>query len=281
MAATIQDAIMLLGDSITQGGFENNGFAARLANAYMRKMDVVNRGYSGYNTNWIIPVFEQCFATQHEQQHVPKVRILTIWFGANDAALPPSPQHVPLEQYQSNLAKLIRTVRSPDSPRYSPETRIILLTPPPVDPTRWARTLEETVEVGLRGLFQRTFEVTRQYAEAARDVGARESVPVVDVWTGIWEAAGRDMGRLGEYLYDGLHLNEKGYAVVYDALISSIAEKYPEYRYDKLPNAVIEFKDIFSDPSKLYDITANPEKYWHLTTINKQSVPADPISSST
>ncbi|KAI0654748.1 SGNH hydrolase [Cubamyces menziesii] len=240
MAATIQDAIMLLGDSITQGGFENNGFAARLANAYVRKMDVVNRGYSGYNTDWIIPVFEQCFAMQHEQQHVPKVRILAIWFGANDAALPPGPQHVPLARYQSNLVRLIRTVRSPDSPRYSPDTRIILLTPPPVDPKRWARTVEDTVEDSLQGMFQRKFEVTRQYAEAASDVGAREGVPVVDVWTDIWEAAGRDMGRLGEYLWDGLHLNEKGYAVVYDALMSTMAEKYPEYHYDNLTKTVIE-----------------------------------------
>ena len=66
---------------------------------YNRKMDVVNRGFSGYNTEWIIPVFEQVrpthtythpsdaypnvaplqvFATQHEQQHVPRVRLLVI-----------------------------------------------------------------------------------------------------------------------------------------------------------------------------------------------------------
>ena len=30
MAAYVQDAIMLLGDSLTQGGFEFNGFGARL-----------------------------------------------------------------------------------------------------------------------------------------------------------------------------------------------------------------------------------------------------------
>ena len=31
MAAYVQDAIMLLGDSITQGGYELDGFAARLS----------------------------------------------------------------------------------------------------------------------------------------------------------------------------------------------------------------------------------------------------------
>lgn len=31
MAANVQDAIVLLGDSLTQGGYELNGFAARLS----------------------------------------------------------------------------------------------------------------------------------------------------------------------------------------------------------------------------------------------------------
>jgi hypothetical protein len=29
------------------------------AEAYARKLDVVNRGFSGYNSRWAIPVFEQ------------------------------------------------------------------------------------------------------------------------------------------------------------------------------------------------------------------------------
>ena len=43
------DQIVLFGDSITQQSFdpEKCGWGAYLANAYMRKMDVVNRGYSG------------------------------------------------------------------------------------------------------------------------------------------------------------------------------------------------------------------------------------------
>ena len=83
--ANVQDAIMLLGDSITEFGFTSGGFATRLAGeralvtllcraemcdidphasgnnteAYVRKMDVINRGFGGYNTDLIIPVFEQ------------------------------------------------------------------------------------------------------------------------------------------------------------------------------------------------------------------------------
>ncbi|KAF9815453.1 hypothetical protein IEO21_04624 [Rhodonia placenta] len=224
MAANIGDMIMLFGDSLTQRGWESNGFAERLAYVYNRKLDVINRGMSGYNTEWIVPVFEQCFATQHEQQHVPKVRILTIWLGANDAAPPGALHHVPRDAYAANLVKLIRMVRDPASPRYSPETHVLLLTPPPVNTHQW--------RVG--GALDRNFEATRSYAQAARDVGAAEDVPVVDIWNKFWDACGHVEERLSEYLQDGLHLNQQGYAIVFDEIIKTISATCPELHYDSL-----------------------------------------------
>ncbi len=62
MSATslkLRPAIVLFGDSITQQGFGLNGhvgWASLLANDYIRRADVLNRGFSGYNacTNgWI------------------------------------------------------------------------------------------------------------------------------------------------------------------------------------------------------------------------------------
>ncbi|KAI0373324.1 SGNH hydrolase [Pilatotrama ljubarskyi] len=259
MTTNIQDAIMLLGDSITQFGFASNGFAARLAecgtDAYIRKMDVINRGFSGYNTDWIQPVFEQCFATQHDQQHAQKVRLLTIWFGANDAALPHSPQHVPLERYKTNLAKLIWAVRSPESPQYSPDTLILLMTPPPVDPEWWARSLAGLMQSETVDAPDRSLEASKRYAEAAREVGVKEGVAVVDVWTRIWEAAGGKEAGLKEFLSDGLHLSEKGYAVVYEGLIAAIAEKYPEYHYDNLRTVFATIDEIFQDPRNYLEYT--------------------------
>jgi hypothetical protein len=38
---------------------ELGGFAQRLAYVYARKLDVINRGLSGYNSDWAIPVFEE------------------------------------------------------------------------------------------------------------------------------------------------------------------------------------------------------------------------------
>jgi len=44
---------LLIGDSITQQGFGPDGcWGALLANEWTRCADVVNRGFSGYNTRW-------------------------------------------------------------------------------------------------------------------------------------------------------------------------------------------------------------------------------------
>ncbi|KAI0637368.1 SGNH hydrolase [Trametes polyzona] len=247
MTAYVQDAIVLLGDSITQQAFQPQGFATKLAEIYNRKMDVINRGLSGYNTDWIIPVFEQIFPTQHEQQHVPKTRLLVIWFGANDAALPHSKQHVPLARFQANLAALVRAVRAPASPRYAPATRVVLVTPPPVQPARWAASLAQLAGAPLEPP-DRSLEASREYARGVGEVGVQEGVPVVDVWGKIWDAAGGDEDRVGEFLSDGLHLNGKGYAIVYDALIATIEEKYPRYHYDRLQPVFPTWDELANDP---------------------------------
>jgi hypothetical protein len=49
---SIRGQIVLFGDSITQRSFSVGGWGARLAHDYMRKADVLNRGFSGYNSAW-------------------------------------------------------------------------------------------------------------------------------------------------------------------------------------------------------------------------------------
>lgn len=156
--------------------------------------------------------------------------MLFIWFGANDAALPTSPQHVStfddrgtsrpadmapcsqvtLDDFKRNLVTILDLVRSPNSPYHSPSTIPILVTPPPVDAD--VRNHELTSRVPPR-VPDRDSELTRQYAVAVRDVAATEKVHVVDVWTAIDDKA-KEAGGLDKYLSDGLHLTGAGYEVV-------------------------------------------------------------------
>lgn len=68
---------------------------------YMRKMDVLNRGFGGYTTEWYVlpgvvkpprllnltpnrclPVFNKIFAKKDAQAGLPPVKLITIWFGS-------------------------------------------------------------------------------------------------------------------------------------------------------------------------------------------------------
>jgi lysophospholipase L1-like esterase len=48
------------------------------------QVDVISRGHSGYNSRWGLKVFEQVV----KQLAGREVVLLTIWLGANDAAIP-------------------------------------------------------------------------------------------------------------------------------------------------------------------------------------------------
>lgn len=108
------------------------------------------------------------------------------------------------------MKHLVQMVKSPTSAYYSPTTRIILITPPPVDTYQRRADLESrNPPIAL----DRLFSTTEAYAQAVKDVAAEENVAVVDVWGPLWEAVGKEEKSLNKFLIDGLHLNEAGYQV--------------------------------------------------------------------
>jgi len=248
MSSAILDSIFLLGDSLTQGGWEPNGFAQKLAYVYARKLDVINRGLSGYNSTWAIPCFEQCLIPTTAQQDKPKIRLLLIWFGANDACIPPSPQHVPLEQFKANLSHIIDLVKSPKSRYYSPQTEILLLTPPPID------TIQRGADLRSRNPpleLDRLFEITEAYAEAVKSVAKAHSAHIVDVFGAVWDKAGRTEKGLSKYLGDGLHCTPAGYEIVYEEITKVIARELPHLHHDNLQMVFRHWSQInWDDPAE-------------------------------
>ncbi|KAJ7109216.1 SGNH hydrolase-type esterase domain-containing protein [Mycena epipterygia] len=243
MAANTQDVIMLFGDSITQMGWTEGGFGARLANVYSRTFDVLNRGLAGYNTDWAIPVLEQCLATQQAQQHAPEIKILVVWFGANDACIKPSSQHVPLPNFIENMKHIVHLVHFAESPYYFPSTKIIFITPPPVN------THQRAADLASRDpplALDRMFDTTKAYAKGVKEAAAACKVSVVDVWTALWEASGESEEALSKYLLDGLHLNPAGYTIVYDALMKTIKTEYPDLHYANVEPVFPPFVSLLS-----------------------------------
>ncbi|KAL1991234.1 hypothetical protein VTN49DRAFT_5738 [Thermomyces lanuginosus] len=232
------DQFILFGDSITELSYDPNigfGFGAALQNAYNRRLDVINRGLSGYTTANAVIVLPKFFPAPE----TARVRLMTVFFGANDAVLPPYQQHVPLDQYKSNLQKILAY---PATQGQNP--KILVLTPPPVNEHQLQAF---DAEKGFQSP-SRTAENTKVYADACREVATAAGHPVVDVWTAMMTAAGwkpgqplvgsKDQppnGHLASFFTDGLHLTGEGYKIVFDEVMRVLRATWPEEAPEQLP----------------------------------------------
>lgn len=175
----------------------------------------------------------------------------TIFFGANDAVLPPHTQQVALEQYKENLKFLIQ---HPSVKEHG--TKIIVLTPPPINEYQLKFF---DAEKGF-DTPSRTAANTKRYADACRDVAQSLGVPVADIWMAIMKSTGWEVGQpltgskdvpsneqLASMLTDGmlpssdcrvrtfdvnlslgLHFTGNGYKLMYDEVMKTIRATWPE-----------------------------------------------------
>jgi hypothetical protein len=116
-----------------------------------------------------------------------------------------------LEQYRKNLVSL---VNHPALQAHG--TRMILVTPPPVE----ERRLEHRVKSqGYKELNRRN-EVTKQYADASREVAEDLDVGCLDLWTAFMKTAD---WKAGDPLYGSIDLpeNEAIRALIHDGTQTS------------------------------------------------------------
>jgi hypothetical protein len=107
----------------------------------------------------------------------------TVFFGANDASLPDAPnkQHIPLEEYKANIEKIIT---HPQIVAHNP--RIILVAPPPINEHLWWPRDQSNGYPSVT----RVASATKDYADAACEVGMKLNIPVVNLWQAFMEKAG-------------------------------------------------------------------------------------------
>jgi len=223
--------VVLLGDSITQYSFQPHGWGARLQDLATRKCDVINRGFSGYNTKMILHKFAQII----NEDLMKNVVAVTLFLGANDAALPEEKpaQHVPLDEYEKNLGKLIEKI----SCFGVTANQIIVITPPPVhEPS----LLQDIISKGEGGKCTRTNENAEKYAKICMKVAEENGCRGVNVWKAMTEQRDVDVSA---FLSDGLHLSDAGNNFLADLLdphINELTEALPyvlpywrDFKYDE------------------------------------------------
>lgn len=209
------------GDSITQQGFivEKSGWVSMLADYWTRKVDVINRGYSGYNTRLGLRMVRDVVIPLNPA-------FVTVFFGANDACIEGTLHHVPLQEYISNMDAIVTILK-----QELPSSTIILITPPPVDETT---LIEMNRQKGKSILKDRNQENTRRYVDAVKDLGQKYGLSVIDLFSvlhgniDVNAAADSSVEMPKDFLSDGLHLNERGNRALFHSLVNEITTKYPD-----------------------------------------------------
>ena len=208
--------IILIGDSLTQTSF--CGWGGRLADVYQRRADVINRGFSGFNTKFYLHM---------PMENLPSDKAMAIiFFGANDAALKDIDphHHVSVEDYRDNLRTLIDRVKS----KYPQcDNNILLITPPPVVHEQRLSYQVERYGDKATGVLERTLDNTAMYAQACRSVAEDMKLPCLNLFDAMQQESNWQ-----RFFYDGLHFSPDGHIFVAEALLQVIADQLPEWKVE-------------------------------------------------
>ncbi|KAK6358309.1 hypothetical protein TWF730_007655 [Orbilia blumenaviensis] len=241
-------SMVLFGDSITEGELPYlalprssslviAGLGADLTRRFSRRIQVLERGFSGYNSSNARVIVDDVIPPAGG---AIDLKLLVIFFGANDAVLPRNQQivnaeqaeqgvvvvsqHVDIEEYKVHLRAMAQHKHVKDH-----GAKVVLVTPPPI------------CEHKILPWKDRRSAVAKQYAEAAISVAEETGVEVLKLWHIFMAEAGWKEGepllgeigvpkseKLGELLSDGLHLTPKGYKLFFDGLVDLLKDRLPE-----------------------------------------------------
>ena len=209
--------IVCFGDSLTEYGHDPtlNGWVNQLSFYFSRRADVINRGFSGYNTALALHLIDEVLTDSDL-----KPDLLFLWFGANDSATPDAPFHVPLEEYSQNLLSLTRHAQQKG-------VEVILITPPPC----YEPALEEWLRATYNVPLNHHNDITQNYVKATLEVATQTACNVIDVF----ECMGGLAIERKDYLLDGLHLNLKGNCALFEQIKSTIEMQLPSFNPLNMP----------------------------------------------
>eukprot|EP00039_Didymoeca_costata_P013840 m.216756 g.216756 ORF g.216756 m.216756 type:complete len:491 (+) comp15881_c0_seq9:1318-2790(+) len=169
-------AVLLFGDSLTQRSFEPSGWGASMANWLVRRCDVYNRGYGGYNSRWAKYILQDMLLPS-----APKINpyfIATVMLGTNDASIDEGLSDnafVPLDEYERNMEDIITLLKAHC-------THVFVLTPPCMDEKQRLEYQVEAHGDKATGVLDRTNENTAKYADVCKKVAEKMSVASVDLF---------------------------------------------------------------------------------------------------
>ena len=223
------------GDSLTERGSnidkaDGIGWIARLAHIYGNRVDLLNRGFSGYNTRWALRVFPRLF----HAVNTDCIQIVTLWFGTNDSIVEGQPQHVPVDEYRHNLAKLILYIREQGNMKITP----VLITPPPIDDEGANRDAEKEG----RPLNTRTYAAVKKYVAACLELARQTKVPCINL-----HQVMESQPNFERFFNDGFHFNSQGQEFVAKTILTAIRRTFRQFDPDTLDRVFPHWSEIDAD----------------------------------
>ncbi|KAJ3076954.1 hypothetical protein HDU98_010230 [Podochytrium sp. JEL0797] len=228
--ALTYDTAVLFGDSLTEfGGSSSSGWAAQLTANYTRKLDVLNRGFRGYNSLWLkkaVKPLLQAIPTDH-------IRLFTLMIGTNDYV--PKHirnQHVPLEEYKQNLRDILEIFRTA-----APNAHVLLMTPPPISNTTalWGGAYSFTSAQLYRDACVLVAE------ETSKTSWGKTHLTLLNTWDVLvpagsveYDSPSFDPTSIDHLFVDKLHFNAVGNAVLFEGIMQRIRDVWPELAEDRM-----------------------------------------------
>ena len=224
------------------------GWLSIVRNRYARRFDVMNRGYSGYNTKMARVLSKRVFlcreddaiskgnvagsvsttaaAAEKKETFDPFV-FATVFFGANDSADPgenPTQGLTPSE-YETHLRYIVSVARSMSR-------QVIVISPPCVDHTKWKDRKNERVE---------------SFTAAAGRVARETSSDFINLYSIM-----KNVSRTPEvdFLRDGLHLNGKGNMLLAREVVRSVDRYQHEVRHRRKETESSEIEGKTKSPQE-------------------------------
>ena len=195
--------------SFSPEGLWGSLLAARL----QRIADVVCRGLAGYNTRWYLKLLPEIL----EGIDGSSVSCTVIFLGANDSAHPdcPSSQHVPVEEYMSNLKKIVQVLQE----KGIKKERIVMVNPPPYYHEDFLATKSDSDTKP-----RRSAETAAEYSVACLQAANDISVTNLDI-----HSAFKADSRGSDLFCDGLHFSPAGSKLLFDTIWPSVGKKIMEF----------------------------------------------------
>ncbi|MFV0315078.1 MAG: GDSL-type esterase/lipase family protein [Anaerotignum sp.] len=194
--------IVAFGDSLTYGYgvLDHIAFPASLKKDFP-KWRIINKGINGDTTREALERLKRDVLIFNPQ-------IVIIFFGSNDCSLVED-YYRPLTEYEKNLRSITELILSSTHEKNfnNGTTLPIFITPPPVvDTDFFPFTTTDRVEL---------------YANSVKKIATEYNCPVVDLFSALW--AKKEEAFDDFFQYDGIHLSNAGYALLYPLIHETIA----------------------------------------------------------